>query len=380
MSNQLDMFESEYNDAQRMEASFEQGGGVEHFGVAALSTPKTSRKLATIRMISAVTAIPGADAIECAHVGGWPVVIKKGEYVPGDVVIYVEPDSWVPHDLAPFLSKGKEPRTYQGIRGEKLRTVRLRGQISQGLILPLSVEMNGIRICTLGLEENADVSSFLGVVKWEAPIPACLAGEIRGSFPTFIPKTDQERIQNLSKELTAWAQSDELWEVTEKLEGSSMTVYFNDGVFSVCSRNLDLKPSESNTFWRTAIENELDQRLPRLGRNLAVQGELIGEGIEGNIYQLKGHRYRVYDIYDIDAGRYVGSTERQELTEKLGLDHTPVLGVGQSLRGATMSALIETADGLSKLGQTKREGVVYKRMDGTVSFKAISNAYLLGQK
>ena len=97
------------------------------------------RKLATIRRIDAIRPIPDADAIECAVIGGWSVVIKKGEYRAGDLAVYCEIDSWIPHELAPFLSKGQEPREFEGIRGERLRTVKLRGTTSQGLLLPLSV-------------------------------------------------------------------------------------------------------------------------------------------------------------------------------------------------------------------------------------------------
>ena len=91
----------------------------------------TIRKLASIAEITYIKPIEGADAIECAIVnGGWPVVVKKGEYQVGDVAIYLEIDSWVPHKLAPFLSKGQEPREYNGVKGERLRTVKLRGPLS----------------------------------------------------------------------------------------------------------------------------------------------------------------------------------------------------------------------------------------------------------
>ena len=97
------------------------------------------RKLATIRKIDEIRPIPNADAIECAVVGGWTVVIKKGDFNPGELVIFAEIDSWVPTTIAPFLSKGNEPHEYNGIKGERLRTVRLRNTLSQGLLLPLSI-------------------------------------------------------------------------------------------------------------------------------------------------------------------------------------------------------------------------------------------------
>ncbi len=154
----------------------------------------SERKMATIRKIDEIRPIEGADAIEAAVVGGWVVVIKKGEFKAGDLAVYLEIDSWVPHVVAPFLSKGQEPREYNGVKGERLRTVKLRGQVSQGLLLPLSILPR-----SLGFEfatdktVGEDVSLWLGIQKWEAPIPASLSGDVEGVFPTVVPKTDQER-------------------------------------------------------------------------------------------------------------------------------------------------------------------------------------------
>ena len=202
--------------------------------------------------------------------GGWKVVVKKGEYQAGDLGIYCEIDSWIPHALAPFLSKGKEPRVFEGILGERLRTVKLRGQISQGLLLPAVGQ-------TQLLGEGDDLTEFLGIVKWEKTLPAQLAGQARGNFPTVIPKTDQERVQNLVKEI-ALAQGDE-FEVTEKLEGSSMTCYLIGTEFGVCSRNLDLRETEGNSFWATARAEDIETKMRRLRvksnfTDFAVQGEI----------------------------------------------------------------------------------------------------------
>lgn len=149
------------------------------------------RKMATIRRIDEIRPIEGADAIECAVVGGWTVVVKRGEFQPGDTAVYCEIDSWIPHEVAPFLSKGQEPREYNGIRGERLRTVRLRGQLSQGLLLKPADVMDAKAFTLAGM--GGDVSELLNIQKWEAPIPAQLAGDVKGAFPSFIPKTDQER-------------------------------------------------------------------------------------------------------------------------------------------------------------------------------------------
>lgn len=161
----------------------------------------TTRKLASIKPITYIKPIEGADAIECAIVdGGWPVVVKKGEYKVGDVAIYLEIDSWVPHELAPFLSKGQEPREYNGVKGERLRTVKLRGQVSQGLLLPTTILDEKGLWPLAGDPVGHDLTAQLGIQKWEPPIPAQLQGTMKGNFPHFIPKTDQERCQNLRKE------------------------------------------------------------------------------------------------------------------------------------------------------------------------------------
>jgi hypothetical protein len=153
------------------------------------------RKLASIRIIDAIDPIEGADAIEVATVGGWKIVVKKGELKAGDLAIYCEIDSWIPTEIAEFLSKGKEPRVYEGVRGEKLRTIRLRGQLSQGLLLPLSVLSHLVDVTGAPFvpELGADVSDELNIQKWEAQLPSCLQGQALGLFPSFIRKTDQER-------------------------------------------------------------------------------------------------------------------------------------------------------------------------------------------
>lgn len=333
------------------------------------------RKLASIRRIDAIRPIPGADAIECAQVGGWTVVVKRGEYTAGDLAVYCEIDSWIPNSLAPFLSRGQPPREYDGIPGERLRSVRLRGQLSQGLLLPLDPTCNAI---VSELFEGLDVSVPLGIVKWEAPIPAQLAGEVRGAFPGFIPKTDQERVQNLSAELADWRQRQLCWEVTEKLDGSSMTVYYRDGEVGVCSRNLELRDTESNTLWQVAHREGIVSCLLDLRFNVAVQGELIGEGIQGNPYRLRGQSFRVFDVYLIDQGRYMLPQERQDWCELNELQTVPVLMHTLTDTGTTVEGLLVSAEGASELNErAEREGLVFKCMSENLSFKAISNRFLL---
>jgi hypothetical protein len=344
------------------------------------------RKMATIRMIDALNPIEGADAIECATVGGWKVVVKKGEFTVGDLAVYCEIDSWIPTELAPFLSKGKEPREFEGIKGERLRTVKLRGQLSQGLLLPYNVLVGGLVDLVDFAYPNVgeDVSELLHIVKWEMPMNAQLAGMARGNFPSLIPKTDQERAQNLVGEILAAAQAGTQFEITEKLEGSSMTVYLIGGEFGVCSRNLDLKETEGNTFWQVArrdgieaeMRNETDENW-----DFAIQGELIGPGIQGNIYKLTQPEFRVFDVYDISNGCYLNPADRRALIQGMGLQHVPVISVDKDLGVGSVEEILQWAEDISILNPTvQREGIVFKEVNGGMSFKAISNLYLMNEK
>lgn len=337
----------------------------------------SERKMASIRSIDRIDPIDGADAIEVATVGGWKIVVKKGEFFPGDLAVYCEIDSWIPHERAPFLSKGKEPREYKGVKGERLRTVKLRGQISQGLLLPMSCLTN----YGADLNEGDDVTEVLNIQKWEAEIPAQLSGQVKGNFPTQIPKTDQERVQNLVKEIQESASRGDLFEVTEKLEGSSMTCYLIDGEFGVCSRNLDLKRDENNSFWKVAIALDIETKMRSLGfNNFAVQGELIGPGVQGNIYGLSNLDFYVYDFYRIKFGEYLLPEIRRGWVERLGLKHVPVLAVSKDLGVGTVDELLSWAEGKSELNpKQEREGIVFKSEDSEFSFKAISNKYLIKQ-
>lgn len=335
------------------------------------------RKMATIRKIDNIHPIDGADAIECAVIGGWTVVVKKGEFAVGGLAVYCEIDSWIPTDTAPFLSKGKEPREFNGVKGERLKTVRLRGQLSQGLLLPCYAVLDKVG----EIYEGIDVTEALGIQKWEAPIPAQLAGQVRGNFPSLIPKTDQERVQNLVKEIQAAAESRLEFEVTEKLEGSSMTCYLIDGEFGVCSRNLDLKRDESNTFWATAIAEDIEAKMRATfgDKNVAIQGELIGPGVQGNIYKLTTHEFRVFDLYDIDRGVYFLPTHRQTTVNAMNLLHAPVLARNATL--GDVQTILAMAEWKSQLNtQQEREGIVFKQINGGMTFKAISNVYLMNEK
>lgn len=338
------------------------------------------RKLASLVTIDSIHPIPKADAIEVARIGGWSAVVKKGDFVPGDVALYIEIDAFLPDGQPAWqFLVDKQSIDYNGVRGHLMRTQTLRGQLSQGLL----IKPDFFAELLTGAVPGEDVGERLGIFKYEAPIPKELEGLARGMYPTRIPKTDQERIQNLSTELAIWQAEGAEWEVTEKLEGASVTYALLDGEVHACSRTVDYLDLEGNTMWTVAHRLQLPERLLRLcaGKNIAIQGELVGPGIEGNIYKLHEHRFYVYDIYDTDTSRYYGAAERYALVEQLGLVHVPVIATHWNLdAAATMEAILAKAVGPSALlASQTREGEVYKRLDGATSFKGISNVYLSGQ-
>lgn len=341
------------------------------------------RKLATLRRISDIRPIEGADAIECAVIDGWTVVAKKNEFKKGDVVVYFEIDSWIPSAIAPFLTKpGQQPQVYNGIEGQRLRTVRLRGQLSQGLAMPYTAFPEIVHLVDHFDPANPiDLTEVLGIQKWEPPIPAQLAGVAKGGFPSRLHKTDQERVQNLIDQVFDGGENELAeYEITIKLDGSSMTVYCLDGDVGVCTRNIDLKlDQEGNTFVDTAVRIGILDKLSALGRNIAIQGELMGEGIQGNRENIKGHQFFVFNVWDADKMQYLSPAECRAFCEELELQHVPVLCTNATLEdiGVTdLESILKFAEGPS-LNHKIREGVVFKRVDGQFSFKVISNLFLL---
>lgn len=343
------------------------------------------RKLATIRKITNITPIEGADKIELVTVGGWKVVAAKDvNHKVGDLVVYCEIDSFLPiKEEFEFLRKSSYKKLSDGTEGFRLKTIKLRGQVSQGLILPIK-ELSIFQFASSSnLSEGDDVTNLLGITKYEPPIPAELAGKVKGGFPHFIPKTDEERVQNLSKEYDEWKlQSKHKFYVTEKLDGSSATYYIKDGVFGVCSRNLELLETEGNTFWKVARELDLENKMKSLNMNISLQGELIGEGIQGNPYKIKGQTVRFFTGFDIDKFERISFTQLVVMLMELNLQYVPVLNdeFGFVLPD-TIEGMLEYAENKSQLNEnTEREGVVVRSMDGTISFKAISNKFLLSEK
>lgn len=330
------------------------------------------RKLVTIETVLEKKSIEGADRIEAIRVRDWWVVAKKEEFSVGDSCLYFEIDSFLP--VKPeyeFLLNGKSPKKMlvdrKEVEGIRLKTIKLRGQISQGLILPVPKEITG--------SVGDDVSDLLGVIKYDAPIPLELQGVVKSNFPSFIPKTDEERIQNMSDVLFGYY-------VAEKLDGTSTTFYKKDGVFGVCSRNLELTEGDS-TPWRMAKKYDL---MNKLSEGFAIQCELIGESIQGNPLKQSGQDIYCFNVYNIAWGKYLGFYEFIGFCKSLGVKTVPIIDDDYSLPKSVDEVLVK-AEGKSLLNPNEeREGIVVRpKVEGNykgqrLSFKAISNQYLLNEK
>lgn len=380
------------------------------------------RKLASIRKIKEIRPIKDADKIELAIVDGWQVVVKKDEFKEGELVVYFEIDSFLP--IKPeyeFLRKSCY-RKIDGEEGFRLRTIKLRGELSQGLILKISevtdsrgnLLLNSNLISSYILDmEGFDLTQILGVKKYEPPIPVQLAGLVKGNFPSFIPKTDEERVQNLDfakvREDYFLNGNKYVISLTEKLDGTSFTCYYKDGVVGVCSRNLDLKlEDDKNIYVKFLFSSGLYDYLSKNKKNIAIQGELCGPGIQGNKYNLIEHELFVFSWFDIDKQKYRMniiqnvSNLRPFVNETVNpVPHLPLSYFknyaisneekrNEEIKAvenafSSLEEMLRYADDYSSIHFTPREGIVVAKYTdeigfGKESFKVINNNFLLNEK
>jgi len=351
------------------------------------------RTLAHIERVVSLSPIEKADKIEVVTVLGWHCVTKKGEVAVGDLVVYFEIDSFLPIEPRfEFLrqSSFKKMDIDDGngnltiIEGFRLKTIKLRGQISQGLVLSLHEfpEFDN------DVKEGDDLTGALGVRLYEPPVPSNMRGAIKGGFPHAIQKTDQERIQNHPEYFEKYR--DVEFEATEKVDGTSTTVFVDDtDELNVCSRNLNLKENDT-IYWVAIKKTELRGFLIASGKRYAVQLELAGEGINKNPLGIKGQRLFIFNIWDIEGQRFLTHDERMSLLAKHFGGDSPVLAhvpfVAESIKPfskfKSMDDLIAFAGGPSMVNPSRRrEGIVFKSnvlIDGQVlSFKIIDNQQLL---
>ena len=340
------------------------------------------RKLARVVRVAHLEDLQGEPAGQFASLEGvgWQVVVPPGRLRAGDRAVYFEIDAALPLADERFRRlAATAPDDWPCADGFLLiRSMRRCGRLSQGALLPLSEFPEFMdRPC------GADVTAELGVVlPPRREVPG--AQPARGEFPGFVPRTDEERIQNRPDLFRTMRRR--FFEVTEKLDGTSMTVSYSrlfqsGSPFRVCSRNRDLRATEESPYWQVARKYDLSAKLRTWARELAFQGELVGPGINGNRGGRTELAWHVFRIWDIARACFLETTERRALCRRLGIPHVPVVDAACPLfdRYPTLATLLAHVDGLGSTGRA-REGLVFKEAGTTcpVSFKAVGNRYLLG--
>lgn len=358
------------------------------------------RKLASIREISDIRPISGADRIEVAQVDGWECVVQKGEFHVGQHIVYIEVDSIVP-----------EVPEFEFLRARKfrVRTIKLRGQVSQGLVLPLTILPDGAPR-NLG----DDVTEILHITKYdpEAQQEAMLVNQQKkstnpiakylmrfawfrkifakpkrkGGFPDWIVKTDETRIQNLPVLFEAERDKGTEFSVTEKMDGQSATYFLNriskrKFEFGVCSRNIRLGEPDNSSYWTVAEKYDIENVLKKIigeYQTVVLQGEICGNQIQGNKYHISGYELFVFNL--IYPDHKCDTHEIADILNPYGIKTVPILEDGKVLP-QTIAELVEYSKGKSTvLNGQKREGVVMRNTQRNISFKVINPDFLLAEK
>lgn len=339
------------------------------------------RKLASIQYVHDVWPIDGADRIECIGVLGWRCVAKKGEFAVGDLCVYFEIDSFLPVDER-FSFLGPTNLKTNELLGEgyRLRTQRFRGQISQGLALPIGILPEG------DWQIGVDVSEILGVRKWVVSERAGSGGTIIGGLPPEVPKTDETRVQaepGLIDEFSGVP-----YYITTKMDGTSVTMYRIGGRFGICGHNYELADDGKCSFWKWAHEHAIEERLANAGLDDVVfQGEFCASGIQGNPLGLKRPEWYVFTVRDARANKRLGIEEMGKVCERVGFAMVPVEETGDGFPYHSVEDLLERARGFYSNGRTK-EGIVIRPQEpvysptigGCLSMKVINNDYLVKKR
>ncbi len=348
------------------------------------------RKLASIQKVKEIVEIKNSDFIELVRFEdiGWQCVAKKGEFSIGDLGVYFEVDSFLPisNKNFEFLQKSSYRKMFTGQEGYRLRTMKMRGSLSQGLFLPITSFPE--------LKDNKtldDVTEKLNVIKWEREPSISMTGDIISDYPTHTPKSNQPRIQNCMEFFDIY--KDVEFERTMKLEGVSTSYHINEGNVGASSHNTEYARNEKFSPWAHFEELELEDIFKQLNMNLTFQGEFMGPKLQGNIENLLEKKIFIYNIWNISKYDWLSSTERYELLEVINkkikdgkeLLHVPVLNKKIKIFSVVknLEELLAMADGPS-INAKYREGDVYKSIEKIngeyIQFKVISNKYLLKEQ
>lgn len=337
------------------------------------------RRLASVQQVKYVKPIPDADNIETIGVLGWECVSKKGEFKAGDKCVYFEIDSLLPE--SPEFEFLRKSCWNDSLKKFRLKTVKLRKQISQGLALPLDCFP-----ILAGFDCGANVTDILGIEKYEPPIPAQIIGDAR-SFSWPISKTDEIRVQSDEEYGFIEQLTGKPYYISLKLDGTSSTFLIDpkDEIFHVCGRNYSYKRNSDHSFWKIADRYNIEQGLRDLwneGRKIAIQGEVVAPGVQKNPLGLPTPDLYVFNVVDITTNTRLCLDESLEIVSRLGLKFVPILEKGESF-SYTVTDLLEKAQGKyidhypSAKPSQEREGIVIRSICGHISFKSINNQFLL---
>lgn len=376
------------------------------------------RKLAHIEMVTNIRPIEGYDRVEQVNILGWNVIVQKGQFKEGDMAVYIEIDSIVPSDNPNFAFLEK--------RHYRIKTQKMCKTVSQGIVFPMNILPSG------NYKIGDDVTKILRITEIEDEVPKqTISREQREkqfkarhrkffsnpivkyfmkynwfrkfifafipkkkkkltTFPSYIIKTDETRLQNMPWVLESCKDIPMI--ITEKLDGTSSTfglqrVKKNKFDFAVCSRNVrqdtpDRKcyyENMPNVYWEMANKYDIENVLKDIQKKcdadtVVIQGETIGEGIQKNKYKIKGHDLYVFNL--IINGERIDSVKAKEIVGEYNMNFVPILDANFKLLD-TVDEMITYADGKSAIYDTLREGIVIRNYDKNVSFKCISNKFLL---
>lgn len=377
----------------------------------------SERKLAHIEIIESLFPIPNADKIEVAQVLGWECVVKKGEFKVGDKIIYCEVDSVMP-----------DKPEYEFLRNRKfrIRTIKLRGQVSQGLVLPIHPTLNQYSKTEEDYFIGEDVTELLGIVKYLSPSERVEAQEelrkitleksrfkkfmmryswfrkvflsrnTKRGWPYWVSKTDEERVQNIPQRILD-QYKDNLVYVTEKIDYQSATftgklipkyggwlgklISFKKYQFLVCSRTVT-NNDKNSLYWKIARKHNIEQIL-RENPNLTIQGEQGDTNVQGNKYGIKEPMFWVFNIIDHEKNYHYNYFELRDFCDNYNLNYVPLVQMGTyklSELGSTVQELVEFSKGKSILASIPREGIVVRCIENgkkILSFKVINPDFLL---
>ncbi|MDX1370837.1 MAG: RNA ligase family protein [Nitrososphaeraceae archaeon] len=329
------------------------------------------RALATIAKIDKIYEHPNADHLEIALIRGWQVIVLKNNYQEGERVIFFEIDSFIPtYDEFKFLEKSCL-REVEGIKGYRIKTVRLRGELSQGLITKLDF-LNTIKYGDQWTDKpiGTDVTELLGVLNYND----LEMGDFISS-PSYVLKREEDRVQNLTNK---WDYYKKLrYYTTEKLEGMRCSIWkIPNGEVQFGMKNKLINTSD-HPFVLKMNELGVPNVLKEMDEPLLLAGELIGPKIQGNYYKLAKHKFFAFTLYNYKDYRRKSYKEYSEFCFVHNIPMVPLIYFNIRLPEDPLT-LVALANGKSRINQeVMREGLIYRSIDTNDGFKVIDNEFLI---